>query len=548
MYSGGQGVLLFMKVVYGRMTNHLFVYPFPFSNRFEMNSSLRAMLALTFIPLIFACQPEDATVGLADTELSDGQLVQRYCASCHLFPEPGLLDRDTWLSSVLPAMSWRLGIRDTAHRPLMGRTMNEQYLIRQANIFPDSTLLSEASWQRIVNYYDSLAPAQLPVPAAAVRSTPSNAPFHPQPVSLQANTDGLLTLLRQDSTTGKIYLVDGLRTLYQLNAAAHVEQSFLLPGAISDIHFRQDGSMYLLAIGDLNPHDEPLGELLLMNVKGSIDPLISNLNRPVHLNVHDLDQDGREDMIICEFGNYIGRLSWFRQTEDSTFEKRVLWEQPGAVKTYVRDLDDDGRPDIVVLMAQGREGVYAFYNRGEGRFEMKPMLRFPSVYGSSDFTLTDVDQDGDEDIVLANGDNADLSDILKPYHGLRVYRNEGNYEFAEAYFYPLYGATRAVSEDFDQDGDIDLATSAYFPDFAADEPRSFVYLENISTDSLAFVPHVLDGLNVGRWLFLEPFRRPGQSAPGLMLGASNLRLKKGIEEQVARWDEEHVNLMLLESK
>ena len=114
-----------------------------------------------------------------------------------------------------------------------------------------------------------------------------------------------------------------------------------------------------------------------MSGQGNLKPLVSELSRPVHMNWHDLDQDGQEDVIICEFGNYIGRLSWFRQTAEGAFEKRVLWENPGAVKTAVRDLDQDGWPDLLVLMAQG--------------------------------------------------DNADLSPVLKPYYGLRVYHNDGDY-------------------------------------------------------------------------------------------------------------------------
>lgn len=123
-----------------------------------------------------------------------------------------------------------------------------------------------------------------------------------------------------------------------------------------------------------------------------------------------------------------------------TYEKRVLWESPGGVKTVVRDLDQDGRPDLLVLMAQGREGLYAFYNQGEGRFGMKALLQFPPVYGSSDFTLADLDQDGDEDVLLVQGDNADLSPVLKPYHGVRVYRNEGGYELRKRTSTPCTGS------------------------------------------------------------------------------------------------------------
>lgn len=496
---------------------------------------------------LFACQPCNSTQGLPDAELSGAQLAQRYCSSCHLFPEPNLLDRNTWLHPVLPAMSWQLGIRDTTYQPPQGRNMYEQYLIQQAGVFPDSALLSKESWQKIVSYYDSLAPARLPIPAVTHDTAQRKAPFTPRAVSLRANTNGLFTLLRQHPISGKVYLADGMRTLYQLNDSAHVEHSFVLPGAVSDIYFDQDSSMYLLTIGNLNPHDEPLGGLFSMNYQGTLKPLIRELYRPVHLNVHDLDQDGRHDVIICEFGNYIGRLSWFRRTEDDTFEKHVLWENPGAVKTYVRDLNQDGRPDIVALLAQGREGVYAFYQQDDGRFGVKPLLQFPPVFGSSDFALTDLDQDGDDDIVLANGDNADLSNVLKPYHGVRVYRNDGDNRFSEAYFYPMYGATRLLSEDFDQDGDVDIAASAYFPDFKADDPLSFVYLENTTTDSLAFAPRTLGGLNVGRWLVMEPMYQPGKKAPGIMLGSFNLGLTDNLQKEVERWNTANVNLMMLDN-
>ena len=421
--------------------------------------------------------------------------------------------------------------------------MNEQFLIRQANVFPDSALLSPASWQRIVNYYDSLAPAALSTPVRADSPPSSRAPFVPQAVSLGLSSDGLTTLLRQHPRTGDIYLADGSLMLYQLDASGTIQDFFALPAPVSDIHFRPDGSLYLLTVGNLSPHDEPLGKLVVMDTKGNVKPLIENLNRPVHLNVHDLDQDGRADMIISEFGNYLGRLSWFRQTEDGTFEKNVLWENPGAIKTIVRDLDEDGQPDIVVLMAQGREGVYAFYNQGGGSFTTTPLLQFPPVFGSSDFTLADIDQDGAEDLLLVNGDNADFSPVLKPYHGVRVYRNRGNYEFAEAYFFPTYGATRILSQDFDADGDPDIAISAYFPDFSADKPRTFVYLENTSTDSLSFISRTIDGLDQGRWLVMEPLRQDGRSA--VMLGAFNLGLGRGLEKNIKRWRGENVNMMLL---
>src|ERR1051325_11284525 len=42
--------------------------------------------------------------------LNGRDLAQKYCAGCHLFPEPDLLDKATWKNGALPLMRNRLGI------------------------------------------------------------------------------------------------------------------------------------------------------------------------------------------------------------------------------------------------------------------------------------------------------------------------------------------------------------------------------------------------------------------------------------------------------
>jgi len=44
-------------------------------------------------------------------------LAKKYCASCHLYPEPQLLDKKTWREGVLPNMAMRLGIRMPGQDP-----------------------------------------------------------------------------------------------------------------------------------------------------------------------------------------------------------------------------------------------------------------------------------------------------------------------------------------------------------------------------------------------------------------------------------------------
>jgi hypothetical protein len=170
-----------------------------------------------------------------------------------------------------------------------------------------------------------------------------------------------------------------------------------------------------------------------------------------------------EDVILSNFGHHVGNLSWLENSMTG-FQFKLIHDRPGARKSIVYDINSDGLPDLIVLMTQAKEGVYAYINQGNGRFKEENWLSFHPVFGSSDFDFVDIDGDGYRDIVLVNGDNADLSPILKPYHGLRVYLNDGNNNFKEAYFYPMYGATGLLVEDFDQNGKNDIAVISYFPD------------------------------------------------------------------------------------
>ncbi len=70
---------------------------------------------------------------------------------------------------------------------------------------------------------------------------------------------------------------------------------------------------------------------------------------------------------------------------------------------YQIDFDKDGKKDFLVLMPQGREGILFFKNNGNGTFDRKTLLIFPSYFGSSYFEPKDLDKDGDIDFIYTNG-------------------------------------------------------------------------------------------------------------------------------------------------
>ena len=104
------------------------------------------------------------------------------------------------------------------------------------------------------------------------------------------------------------------------------------------------------------------------------------------------------------------------------------------------------------MMAQAYEGIYYLENKGNGIFKETPLVKFPPVYGVSYFEMVDVNKDGYLDIVMTNGDNWDLSRVKKRFHGVRILINDKLNHFKESFFFPMYGASKAVARDFDGDG------------------------------------------------------------------------------------------------
>jgi hypothetical protein len=101
---------------------------------------------------------------------------------------------------------------------------------------------------------------------------------------------------------------------------------------------------------------------------------------------------------------------------------------------------------------------------------------------------------------LVNGDNADLSQILKNYHGVRIFENNGDGEFEEKWFYPMYGASGLEIGDFDLDGDKDLVVISFFPDRNQRPAQDLIYFRQESRND--FEPFALGKATGHHWLTL----------------------------------------------
>jgi hypothetical protein len=131
------------------------------------------------------------------------------------------------------------------------------------------------------------------------------------------------------------------------------------------------------------------------------------------------------DYLVCEYGNDIGRLAFYGGLGNGDYQQKIIEAIPGSIALDVHDFNGDGYMDILYV----------------------------------------------------NGDNFDHSQILKPYHGIRIFENDGENRFERKYFYPVYGAAKAQAHDFDLDGDLDLIVAANFADLKNNPERGIMYFE-----------------------------------------------------------------------
>lgn len=438
------------------------------------------------------------------------RLARTYCSSCHVFPEPGLLDRHTWDSTVLPQMAFRMGFSNSKIMWEIPRNDLDDVL----KLLPARPMVTEEEWEAIRHYYLTNAPDSLYVSQTVVTDTLIQ--FTPH---LKKMSSPYITTLKADSSNHTLYVGTLQAMLYKLNERLEITDSVVLESTPSCIRAQGD-SLSVLLMGNIYPNDQPTGRLVHVNMRThGIEVVIDTLRRPVYVEQGILLNEKYEASVICSFGHFKGALQLYGQRDAADFYSMELNVTPGARKAVITDFDKNGVPDVVALMSQGDERLVLYTNKGRNEFEEKTLLRFPPVYGSSYFDLADFNSDGHPDILYTNGDNADYSTIIKPYHGVKLFLNDGNSNFKEAWSFTMPGAWQANAADFDGDGDLDIAAIAFFPDRKHHPEQSFLYFQNKGNNQ--FTPQYHKVMTGGRWLVMDTCDPDGDGDTDLVLGAFN---------------------------
>ncbi|MFM9838025.1 MAG: FG-GAP repeat domain-containing protein [Cyclobacteriaceae bacterium] len=493
-------------------------------------ASLISFLSVFYIAFLTSCESE---------QKNEERLAKKYCSSCHLFPKPELLTKGIWKNGVFPEMAFRMGMRDS-FEATKGISAND--IATVLGTIPAGPMVSPKEWESIQRYFDRNAPDSLVANPKTEKSHLTL--FEVTKVNPVLGSFPMITLLKVDTFRRKIFYGTRQGKLVQLNDSLKVEHSIQLKSPPSHLIFDAKNPTVVTLMGLMDPNDQAKGELIALDPSSNEQSvLIDSLKRPVNFERKDLNKDGREDFVVCAFGNYTGALLVYENTSDKTFQRHVLSDAPGARRVIVKDFNADGREDILALFAQGDEQIVLFINEGDFKFRRKMLLRFPPMYGSSYFDIADFNHDGKFDVITTQGDNLDYSKILKPYHGVRLFTQGEDQKFDETWFHPMHGASQAMARDFDNDGDIDIAAISYFPDFAQSPEEGFLYFENTGKD---FKAHTTPQSTSGRWLVMEAADIDADGDCDILLGA--LDFYEGVpKKSVEEWAKDKASILVLKN-
>ncbi len=511
----------------------------------KRNTGLYAFFGILFFSivttsmLLSGCKSNSVFQSTGDT-IADGKvLVQKYCTKCHAEVDPKLLTKDVWNFHTLPTMSRYLALS----------TFSQTNYYKKPT---DTGGVSLDEWLIIRTYFNKLAPNELPAikePQPLLNDWAGFTLRKPQAEDKVVHT----SMVAYDSLNSKLYtsdLVSTKLTEWDANLKPHVVAE--LPSAPVDATFLKgingQNEAIFSCIGQIIPMDFPNGKVLSLDLDGKTagskpSVIQEDLGRPVQALAGDFNKDGLTDYVILSQGHFVGGVYLMKQKSDHTFTQSNISDKPGAVQAIVGDFNHDGWPDLMVLYGSGEEGLWLYTNNHKGGFSGKSLINFPAVYGSSSFQLVDINHDGKLDLIYTCGYNYKDSRILKPYHGLYIFTNQGDWNFKQAYYYPINGTTKAIAADFDGDGDLDIAAISFFADLKGNPAESFIYFEQ--DKPMSFKPHAIPVSKYGHWMNMTVADINHDGKPDIILGnyADGLLIQDGLKPF---WDQ-HVPFVILEN-
>jgi FG-GAP-like repeat/Secretion system C-terminal sorting domain len=172
--------------------------------------------------------------------------------------------------------------------------------------------------------------------------------------------------------------------------------------------------------------------------------LDESINGPYRMEIVDFDLDGDFDFVSSAAQD--GGLNWWEQISDGSFLQHVVTPSYNYVHTASADYDQDGDIDIVAA-SYSFDNLFLYENTGD---EFIPIILDETADGAFDVNAVDMDQDSDLDLLVVN---SEADEVV-------WYENQDGVWIEHLIYYLQWSSpARSCALDFDQDGDLDVATS-----------------------------------------------------------------------------------------
>lgn len=412
--------------------------------------------------------------------------VEKFCGDCHVMPRPGSSTKEMWVEEV-----------------------NQGFALYGAANRND---LEVPQYDEVLKFFQYQAPSELKLPTSIDHYPKCQLGLQSSKVRMPgARPPGVTNVQWIDLGFGEssalVYcdIGTGMVNAYWPQSRERPVQrlaTLLQPVHTEPCDLNEDGLIDLIVadIGEFNAEDSEFGRVVWLRRDPTQESfqkvvLVEGLSRIADVRPGDFDADGDTDLLVGVFG--------WRETGEilllvneglnadgiPTFAQVTLDKRHGAVNLPTVDLNGDGHLDFVALLSQEHEVVEAFINDGEAGFDRQVIWSAPDpAYGSSGIELSDIDGDGDIDVLMTNGDSFDRG--AKPYHCVQWLENTGSYPYRHHVICEMPGVLDAVAGDFDGDGDQDIVAVSLlagqdYQQLAQRDTSSIVYLEQTSPNEFA---------------------------------------------------------------
>lgn len=359
-------------------------------------------------------------------------IAQKYCSSCHLTPLPESMAQRT-ANYMLAYMGLFLGI-DAGRQldPLEKEQFKQRYaLLKSAAQIPNSPALSADEWKALRAYYLGLA-------RYPFESSEKSKELGTKSVAL--DDQGVTMVVRLED--GRVAVGGGVKGgLHFYDTSLKKIKSVKLDFPPVYLMESKDG-YYVLTLGSLLGAlgEENNSTIYFIDKKiNFVKAVIRNLPRSAHFFMAEINGDKKPDFFVAAFGGIMGGGLFLVESTPSGYVKSNFKKNASLVRV-VKLKEDQGRVEFLALAGGAAEALLHFVYE-KGRLSEHELVRYPPHLGSVWMEYADADGDGNPEILVLSGDNADAGPYqeAKGDQGLRVY-DFGGVHVKQKKFISLPGA------------------------------------------------------------------------------------------------------------